>query len=653
MSAVKKTMPRPSPEARQISGEHASLFSEFDIALFRDGRHFMLYKHLGAQPVVLNGTPGIQFSVWAPNAGHISVIGDFNGWNGGSHRMQPRWDSSGIRELFVPQVPEGSLYKFRIRYSDGSYTDKADPFAFASETPPYTASRITYGSRFAWSDDTWMQQRQSASITERPLSIYEIHLGSWRRVPEDGDRYMTYRELADYLPAYCVEMGFSHVEFMPLMEHPFYGSWGYQVTGYFAASARFGSADDLRFLINALHEANIGVILDWVPSHFPGDDHGLIRFDGTHLYEHANPQEGYHPDWKSYIFNYGRNEVRAFLISNAIFWLNEFHVDGLRVDAVASMLYRDYSRKEGEWTPNYLGGRENLEAIHFLREFNGAVHQLAPGTFTVAEESTAYPGVTAAIEQGGLGFDFKWMMGWMHDTLEYFKCDPVYRSFHQGQLTFSMHYAYSERFVLPLSHDEVVHGKRSLLDKMPGDEWQQVANLRLLMAYMWAHPGGKLLFMGGELAQRHEWQHDHSLDWHLLERPFHAGLQGLVKDLNDLYRSEKAWYLNNYSAEGFEWIDASDTTNCVLSWIRKGPALDDYLLFVMNATPQVLYDYRLGIHRPQVLNELLNTDDMRYGGSNVRNTGMIKPEPIPSHGRDYSVRLILPPLGLVVLRPGE
>jgi 1,4-alpha-glucan branching enzyme len=631
--------------------EHTTTFSEFDIALFSEGKHYMLYKHLGAQPFRLNGRDGIHFSVWAPNAVKVALIGDFNHWNGAAHHLNPRWDSSGIWELFVPDVPEGALYKFQIHQSDNTVTDKADPFAFRSELPPHTASRVPGKEVFKWSDKRWLNKRQKLDITEQPLSIYELHIGSWRRVPEESNRFMTYREIAGYLPAYCKETGFTHVEFMPIMEHPFYGSWGYQITGYFAASSRFGNANDFKYLVNTLHKEGIGIILDWVPSHFPGDSHGLYQFDGTHLYEHANPQEGYHPDWKSYIFNYGRNEVRAFLISNAIFWLDQFHIDGLRVDAVASMLYRDYSRKAGEWTPNHLGGRENLEAIAFLREFNEAVHTLMPGTFTVAEESTAFPGVTRSVADGGLGFDFKWMMGWMHDTLEYFKKDPVYRSFHHHQLTFSMHYAYSEKFVLPLSHDEVVHGKRSLLQKMPGDDWQKAANLRLLYAYMWGHPGGKLLFMGSEFGQNHEWQHDFSLDWHEAEMPFHYGLQLLIKDLNTLYNNEASWFLNNYKPEGFEWIDYNDTQNCVFCWLRKGKDENDFLMFIMNATPQVFQGYKFGIHQPFKLTEILNTDNVIYGGSNVLNEGLIEVQDISVHGRAFSISITLPPLGLIVFKP--
>jgi 1,4-alpha-glucan branching enzyme len=634
-----------------MENQHCSLLSDFDISLFQAGKHYMLYKHLGAHYITFDGVQGVQFSVWAPGANYVSVMGDFNDWNKGSHKLKPRWDSSGIWELFVPEVNIGSVYKYHIGNASGFQMDKADPFGFEMEVPPHTGSRITTPGTFKWTDKKWLNNRLKQHITEQPLSIYEVHLGSWRRVPEEGGRWMTYREMADHLPQYCAMMGFTHVEFLPVMEHPFFGSWGYQVTGYYAPSSRFGNADDFKYLINELHKHNIGVILDWVPSHFPGDAHGLYEFDGTHLFEHADPREGYHPDWQSYIFNYGRNETRSFLISNAIFWLEQFHIDGLRVDAVASMLYRDYSRKAGEWIPNHLGGRENLEAIEFIQQLNEAVHTLQPGTFTVAEESTAFPGVTKSVTEGGLGFDFKWMMGWMHDTLEYFKRDPIYRSYHQHQLTFSMHYAYSEKYVLPLSHDEVVHGKNSLIRKMPGDQWQQAANLRLLYVYMFGHPGAKLLFMGAEYGQTHEWQHDCSLDWHLLEYPVHKGFQDLIRDLNFLYQSEKALYQNNYNHEGFEWIDFNDTQNSVFSWIRKGKSPDEYLLFVANATPNVLHDYRIGVPHATLLTEILNTDWTQYGGSNVSNTDIILPVEEPCHGRNYSIAVTLPPLGLLILKP--
>jgi 1,4-alpha-glucan branching enzyme len=628
---------------------HASLLSEFDIDLFRNGRHYMLYKHLGAHSLTVSGIQGIQFSVWAPGANYVAVIGDFNNWDKGNHAMSPRWDSSGIWEIFVPNVQHGALYKFHVANENGHSMDKADPFAFEAELPPFTASRVVVQKPFKWSDKKWLNNRVKQNPFEQPLSIYEMHIGSWRRVPEEGNRWMTYRELAEQLPAYCAEMGFTHVEFMPATEHPFYGSWGYQVTGYFAPSSRFGTADDFKYLINALHKQNIGVLLDWVPSHFPGDNHGLYEFDGTHLFEHADPKEGYHPDWKSYIFNFGRNEVRSFLISNAIFWLEQFHIDGLRVDAVASMLYRDYSRKADEWIPNKFGGRENLEAIQFLQELNEAVHYLQPGTITIAEESTAFPGVTSKTSEGGLGFDFKWMMGWMHDTLTYFQKDPIYRSFDQNMLTFSMQYFYTEKFIMPLSHDEVVYGKHSLLKKMPGDDWQQAANLRLLYGFMLGHPGGKLLFMGAEFGQIEEWKHDFSLDWHLLNEPFHKGLQTFVKDLNHFYTTEPALYKNNYNPFGFEWVDYNDTQNSVLSWIRKADE-QNTVQIIMNATPQVLKDYRIGVPSNKPLLEILNTDYVKYGGSNVMNEGLIYPSENGAHGKDYSITITLPPLALIILK---
>lgn len=628
-----------------------SLLTDFDIQLLAAGKHYMLYRHLGAHVIGEKTHKGVHFAVWAPNAAQVSVIGSFNGWDKNRHPMQARWDSSGIWELFVPAATAGDLYKFMIRHASGEEQEKADPFGFEMEVPPHTASRITAPHDFPWQDDAWMEQRSQQDISKTPLSIYELHVGSWRRIPEEDNRFMTYGELADWLPEYCVHMGFTHVEFMPLMEHPFYGSWGYQVSGYYAPSSRYGTPEQLRYLIDTLHAHHIGVILDWVPSHFPGDAFALYRFDGTHLFEHADPREGFHPDWKSYIFNFGRNEVRSFLISNAIYWLREFHVDGLRVDAVASMLYRDYSRNDGDWIPNHLGGRENLEAIAFLQDLNEAIHRHQPGTFTVAEESTAFPGVTSPVAAGGLGFDYKWMMGWMNDTLEYFKKDPLYRGHHQQQLAFSMHYFYTERFILPLSHDEVVHGKGALMDKMPGDHWQQAANLRLLLAYMSGHPGGKLLFMGSEIAQQREWRHDHSLDWHLLEHPFHSGIQQLVTDLNQLYQTQKALYELAYIPAGFEWIDYNDTRNSVLVWLRKGHDPQDYLVFIMNATPQVHYGYRIGVPQAHALTELLNTDDRRYGGSHVLNPYLIETEPVPFHNRSNSVALTLAPLALLILQP--
>jgi 1,4-alpha-glucan branching enzyme len=626
---------------------HCSRFSDFDIELFKAGKHYRLYEKLGAHADVQNGVAGLCFAVWAPNAAGVSVIGNFNGWNRESHNMLPRWDHSGIWELFIPGLAAGEIYKYYVVSNHGYAAEKGDPYAFLWETPPRTAS-VAWGLDYKWTDKKWMNSRGDSSVLRTPLSIYELHIGSWRR--GDDDRYLTYRELAAQLPQYCRELGFSHVEFMPVMEHPFYGSWGYQITGYFAVSSRFGTPQDFMYLVNELHNAGIGVILDWVPSHFPTDEHGLGYFDGTHLYEHNDPRKGFHPDWKSFIFNYGRNEVRAFLISNALFWLDKFNIDGLRVDAVASMLYLDYSRNAGEWAPNEYGGRENLEAISLFREFNDAVHTYYPATFTIAEESTAWPGVTAPAAEGGLGFDMKWMMGWMHDTLSYFKNEPIYRSYHQGQLAFSIYYAFSERFVLPLSHDEVVYGKASLINKMPGDDWQMFANLRLLYAYMWGHPGAKMLFMGAEFAQRHEWRHDFSLDWHELQWGNHQGTQMLVKDLNALYRSEHALYAHNFSAQGFEWIDFGDADNSVLCWARKGSRVDDMLIFVANFTPVVRHNYRIGVPRAGLYAEAFNSDNGRYGGSGVHNSAMLEASPISRHGRTHSLSLTLPPLAVIMLK---
>ena len=625
---------------------HCSRFTDFDINLFKAGKHFRLYEKFGSHIMEHEGETGVYFAVWAPNARYVSVVGNFNGWNRGSHQLKVRWDGSGIWEGFIPHLKKAEYYKYFIESHTGYSAEKGDPFSVHWENPPQTGS-ITWDLDFKWSDKKWMKDRTDPLA--KPISIYEVHIGSWRRVAEDGERFMSYTEMARDLPGYCKYMGFTHVEFMPVMEHPFYGSWGYQITGYFAPSSRFGTPQEFMLLVNELHKAGIGVILDWVPSHFPTDEHGLGYFDGTHLYEHEDPRKGFHNDWKSYIFNYGRNEVRSFLISNALYWLDKYHIDGLRVDAVASMLYLDYSRNEGEWVPNEYGGRENLDVVHFLREFNTAVHTYHPDTFTVAEESTAWPGVTQAVEHGGLGFDMKWMMGWMHDTLSYFQKDPVYRGYHQNTLSFSIFYAFSERFLLPLSHDEVVYLKKSLINKMPGDEWQQFANLRLLYAYMYGHPGAKLLFMGGEIAQRYEWRHDHSLDWHENENPNHKGIQTVLKDLNELYKSEPAMYELNFSPAGFEWIDFNDGQNCVLSWVRKDNS-GDSLVFVANFTPMVRYNYRIGIPKRGYYTEVFNSDSSKYQGSNVLNEGELETAPIPKHGRSHSLSLTLPPLGVTVLR---
>jgi 1,4-alpha-glucan branching enzyme len=628
---------------------HFSLLTDFDTTLYSAGKHYRLYEKLGSHIIEQNGIKGTYFALWAPNARSVSVIGNFNGWNRTSHPMHTRWDGSGIWEVFMPELSNGEVYKYYIETHNGYSVEKGDPYAFQWEVPPATAS-VVRDLSFEWSDQDWMAERSATHALGKPISIYEVHLGSWRRVPEEDGRFMTYKELAAELPAYCKYMGFTHVEFLPIMEHPFYGSWGYQITGYFAPSSRFGTPQDFMFLINELHKVGVGVILDWVPSHFPTDEHGLGYFDGTHLYEHADPRKGFHPDWKSFIFNFGRNEVKSFLISNALYWLDKFHIDGLRVDAVASMLYLDYSRNHGEWIPNEYGGRENLEAINFLREFNDAVHANYPDVFTTAEESTAWPGVTHPTSAGGLGFDLKWMMGWMHDTLYYFQKEPIYRTHHQGQLAFSIYYAFSEKFVLPLSHDEVVYGKYSMIDKMPHDDWQKFANLRLLYSYMYGHPGGKLIFMGGEFAQRHEWRHDFSLDWHEADYPLHKGIQTIVADLNEFYKNEPALYERNFSHEGFEWIDFNDAQNSVICWMRKGRDRKDDLIFIGNFTPVPRHNYRVGVPCLGYYTEVFNSDSNKYGGSNVRNEGQLRTAPRPQHGRQHSLSLTLPPLGLIILK---
>ena len=630
-----------------ISGDgHISLLSEHDIAQFRAGSHTQLYNKLGPHMIVANGVPGTYFALWAPNASAVSVTGNFNGWNRTSHIMSLRWDGSGIWELFIPGIGQGEYYKYYIVSANGYSVEKGDPYATHWEGNKHTAS-IVWPRDFKWTDKKWMKDRQKNKWQERPLAIYELHIGSWRRPDDGSDRFLSYREIAAQLPAYCSYMGFTHVELMPVMEHPFYGSWGYQITGYFAPSARYGTPQDFMFLIDELHNAGIGVILDWVPSHFPTDEHGLGYFDGTHLYEHEDPRKGFHPDWKSYIFNLNRNEVRAFLISNALYWLDKYHIDGLRVDAVASMLYLDYSRNPGEWIPNELGGRENLETVAFLKQFNDAVHAQYPDAITIAEESSSWPGVTHPTAEGGLGFDLKWMMGWMHDTLLYFKQDPVYRKYHQDSLTFNIYYAFTEKFVLPLSHDEVVYGKYSMINKMPGDEWQKFANLRLLYGYMYGSPGAKLLFMGGEFGQQHEWRHDYSLDWHENNDPQHTGLQLLVKDLNSLYATP-ALSDQSYTPDGFEWIDYNDTTNSVVSWSRKAKD-GTYLVFICNFTPVVRENYRIGVPQPGHYKELMNTDAAIYGGSAVHNTS-IETTPISRHGGSHSISLVLPPLSVLVLQ---
>jgi 1,4-alpha-glucan branching enzyme len=627
-----------------------SLLTAQDIYLFKQGNHFRLYEKLGAHIASTDGVEGAHFAVWAPNADKVSVIGEFNNWNMEAHPLTAREDRSGIWEGFVGAVSHGASYKYHINSRYNRYSaDKGDPYAFRWESPPKTASTV-WDLSYSWGDGEWMRNRATANRLDRPFAIYEVHLGSWRRAPEGGNRFLTYREMAPYLVDYVQEMGFTHVEFLPVMEHPFYGSWGYQIVGYFAPTARFGDPQDFMYLVDLLHQNGIGVILDWVPSHFPDNEHGLIYFDGTHLYEHADPKQGFQPEWKSYIFNYGRSEVRAFLISNAFFWLDRYHVDGLRVDAVASMLYLDYGRKAGEWIPNKFGGRENLEAIAFIKRFNEAVYKDFPDVQTIAEESTAWPMVSKPTYAGGLGFGLKWNMGWMHDTLSYFSQDPIFRKYHHNQLTFSLWYAFFENFLLSLSHDEVVFGKGSLLRKMPGDDWQKFANLRLLFGYMHGHPGKKLLFMGGEFGQWDEWYHEKSLDWHLLGYPFHQGMQRWVKDLNRFYRGEPALYELDFALEGFEWIDFRDSESSVISFVRKSQSRDDIILVVCNFTPIPRKNYRVGVPRNGFWMEALNSDAKLYGGSGYGNMGGAESSPIPFHGRYHSLSLTLPPLAVLFFK---
>jgi 1,4-alpha-glucan branching enzyme len=598
----------------------------------------------------VEGREGTHFAVWAPNASSVSVIGDFNGWNPKSHHLSERRDGSGVWEGFIPGIGKGTLYKYHVRSRHGHHSaEKSDPFAFYAEVSPKTAS-VVWDLAYTWNDAAWMEQRRKRNSLDAPMSIYEIHLGSWRRVPEEGNRPLTYRELAEYLPEYLHDTGFTHVEFMPVMEYPFSGSWGYQVTGYFAPTSRYGTPQDFMFLIDALHQAGIGVILDWVPSHFPTDGHGLAFFDGTHLYEHADPRKGFHPDWKSAIFNYGRHEVRAFLMSSALFWLEQYHADGLRIDAVASMLYLDYSRKEGEWIPNEFGGRENIEAIAFLRKMNEEVYRRHPDVQTIAEESTAWPMVSRPVYSGGLGFGMKWNMGWMHDTLEYFSHDPVHRKFYHNDLTFSLWYAFTENFVLPLSHDEVVHGKGSLIGKMPGDEWRRFANLRLLFGYQFGQPGKKLLFMGGEFGQIREWTHEESLEWHVFLSPLHKGLWQWVRDLNRVYAAEPALHELDASPEGFAWVDFHDWEKSVISFLRKGKR-GEVVLVACNFTPVPRRGYRVGVPAGGSWKEILNSDGLAYGGSDHGNYGVVEAEVVPSHGHPFSLLLTLPPLAAVFLTP--
>ncbi|WP_288956500.1 1,4-alpha-glucan branching protein GlgB [uncultured Polaribacter sp.] len=626
-----------------------SLFSEFDISLFQAGKHYRLYEKFGSHIITVDGEKGTYFAVWAPSAKMVSVIGDFNFWLEGEHQLNVRWDGSGIWEGFIPGVDKGATYKYKIQSANNDVsTEKGDPFARRCEHPPKTASEV-WEDDYKWKDKKWMKNRKKNNALDAPFSVYEVHLGSWKKQIEEN-RFLSYRELADDLVNYVDEMNFTHVEFMPIMEYPYDPSWGYQLTGYFAPTSRFGYPDEFKYLVDKFHEKGIGVLLDWVPSHFPSDDHGLGFFDGSHLYEHPDRRKGYHQDWKSLIFNYGRNEIKSFLISNAIFWLDQYHADGLRVDAVASMLFLDYSRKDGEWEPNMFGGNEYLEAIDFIKEMNAAVYESFPDVQTIAEESTSFPKVSRPIYDGGLGFGMKWMMGWMHDTLDYFEKEPIYRKHHQNDLTFSLNYAFTENFMLPLSHDEVVYGKKAIVDKMPGDEWQKFANLRLLYSLMYTHPGTKLLFQGGEFGQTSEWNFQGSLDWHLLEYDVHKGAQNLVKDLNKLYKKEPALHQKQFSHEGFEWIDHGDHQNSVMSYIRKGTEEKDNIIVVLNLTPVPRENYRIGLPKAGTLSQIFNSDDKKFNGTgNYKNTKLISDKK-SWNNREDSIELNLPPLGMLTFK---
>lgn len=625
--------------------------TDFDLYLWNEGSHFRAYEKLGAHLTEQGGKKGTRFAVWAPNAGEVSVIGDFNGWRAGANPLQPV-ASSGIWEGFVPGVGQGALYKYAIRHRDSGYqVEKADPFAFFAEVRPKTASIVWDLGGYTWSDQEWMSRRKTTQALDRPISVYEVHLGSWRRAPHNNG-WLTYRDIAPLLADYCHYMGYTHVEILPITEHPFDGSWGYQTTGYFAPTSRFGTPQEFMEFVDTLHRRGIGVILDWVPAHFPRDEHGLGYFDGTHLYEHADPRQGLHMDWGTFVYNYGRNEVANFLISSAIFWLDKYHIDGMRVDAVASMLYLDYSRKPGEWLPNRFGGRENLDAIAFLKKLNEEVYGTFPDVITIAEESTAWPMVSRPTYLGGLGFGMKWDMGWMHDTLKYLSLDPIYRKYHHNMLSFRMLYAFTENYMLPLSHDEVVHGKGSLLGRMPGDLWQKFANLRLLLGYQHAQPGKKLLFMGSDFGQWSEWNHEKSIDWHLLEYSSHQGIQRWVKDLNTVYRREAALHELDCDPEGFEWIDPNDSENSCVSFLRKSRS-GDVLLVVCNFTPVPRHEYHVGVPRGGRWVEILNSDAPIYGGSGQGNLGGVEASVMPSHGREFTLSITIPPLGMVMFRPEQ
>jgi 1,4-alpha-glucan branching enzyme len=627
------------------------VLTDFDLHLIGEGSHYKTYEKLGTHIMEINGIRGVHFAVWAPNARRVSVIGDFNKWDGRRHPMRVL-GSSGIWEIFIPGLKEGEIYKFEIKSKFNKYIlTKADPYAFYFELRPRSASIVHDINKYQWNDGEWMEIRSKKDWFKSPVSIYEVHLGSWMRVPEEGNRFLTYRETAERLIRYVKEMGYTHIELLPVTEHPLDASWGYQTLGYFAPTSRYGTPEDLMYFVDRCHQNSIGVILDWAPAHFPTDGHGLGFFDGTCLYEHEDPRKGFHPDWGTKIFNYGRKEVRNFLLSNALFWFDKYHIDGLRVDAVASMLYLDYSRKEGEWVSNIFGGRENLEAIDLIKRFNEIVHQYHLGILTVAEESTAWSGVSRPTYLGGLGFSLKWNMGWMNDTIEYFTKDPVHRKYHHNNLTFSLLYAFTENFILVLSHDEVVHGKRSMLSKMPGDMWQKFANLRLLYGFMYGHPGKKLLFMGGEFGQWDEWNHDKSIDWHLLNFMPHRRLQKFVMDLNHIYQSEPALYEVDFSYQGFEWIDLRDTENSVISFIRRAKDPENFLVIVCNFTPVPRIGYRIGVPKNCFYREILNSDSQIYWGSNMGNAGGINVDKIPWHGRPYSINITLPPLSVLIFKP--
>jgi 1,4-alpha-glucan branching enzyme len=626
------------------------VLTDFDLYLFGQGNHYKIYEKIGAHPYEHQGVSGLFFAVWAPSASRVSVIGDFNQWDGRRHQMRNR-GTSGVWELFIPHLKPKILYKFEIRTNDGTILTKSDPFGFLFEQRPKTAAVVYDINKYQWNDQDWMSRRAGVDYLRHPMSTYEVHLGSWKRKTGENNRWLTYREAADELIPYVKDMGFNFIEFLPLAEHPFDGSWGYQVTGYYAATSRFGDPEDLMYLIDRCHQEDIGVILDWVPAHFPKDSYALEYFDGTHLFEHEDPRQGLQKDWDTLIFNYGRKEVANFLIANALFWLDKYHFDGLRIDAVASMLYLDYSRKEGEWIPNKYGGKENLEAIELIKKMNTKIYEQFPGAMTIAEESTAWPGVTLPVHLGGLGFLFKWNMGWMHDMLTYMSKDPLHRRYHMDMLTFALLYAFHENFLLPLSHDEVVHGKSSLLSKMPGDDWQKFANLRLLFGYMYGEPGKKLLFMGGEFGQRWEWDHDNELQWHLLQYELHKGLKLFVKELNRLYHSEPALYECDQEYSGFEWIDFRDTESSIVSFIRRGKSTKDFLLFVFNFTPVPRVKYRIGAPRPGFYRELINSDADCFGGSNMGLGGGIEAENIPWHGKSNSLNLLIPPLAMLILKP--